>query len=95
MTAQTLASICPSWRNQDCCRDDHDGLHVQNDVLVSGPTYHRNTAIILRLALTRDDSHVLDAGEVRIWLEDYDIGLDQAEELAAQLVKLVTLGRKS
>lgn len=94
MTASTLAVACPSWCNDECRIDDHDGLHVQDDVVVSGPAHNRTAVIVLRLALTRDDSP-LDEGDVRIWLEDYDISLDQAEEVAAQLVKLVKLGRNS
>jgi hypothetical protein len=94
MTAPTLATACPSWCNQECRPDDYDGLHVQDDVLVSGPAHNRTDAIVLRLALTRDDS-LVDEGEVRIWLEDYDIGLEQAAEVATHLMTLVQLGRKS
>ena len=92
MTAPTLVIACPSWCSGACGRDDHDGLHVQDDVLVTGPAHNPKAAIMLRLALTRDDSPI-DQGEVRVWLESYDIGLDQAAELATQLTKLVNLGR--
>ena len=94
MTAPTLA--CPPWCNRICHQDD-PSLHVQNDIVVRGPSISGLLSEEIEMSLSHDDHGRLGAAyrKPRIMLGDYDLGMRQAEELAQQLLRLVDLGRRS